>query len=372
MRIAIVLGTRPEIIKMSPVIRECKKRRAQASPKADALGYFIVDTGQHYSYSMNKLFFEELALQQPDYSLGIKPKSPQQQGDHTGRMMPKIESVLRKEKPSLVLVQGDTITVLSGSLCAVKLGIPVGHVEAGLRSYDRTMPEEINRVLSDHISRYLFVPTPQAKENALKEGILDSNIFVTGNTIVDAVQQNLEIASKKLNIVKKLGLEPGGYFLVTAHRQENVDVKSKLEGIMKGLDNIYKEFGKKVLYPMHPRTRKMISRFGIKIPSSISVIEPVGFLEFLQLEKNAKMILTDSGGLQEESCILHVPCITLRENTERPETLSIGNMLAGTAPDKILNSAKTILSKKIKWKNPFGDGRAAEHIMDIIMEGSFK
>ncbi len=358
MRIAIVVGTRPEIIKMSPVVRECERR---------GIDYFIVDTGQHYSYNMNRLFFEELALPQPDYSLGIKPKSPQQQGEHTGRMMLKIENVFRKEKPSLVLVQGDTITVLSGSLCAVKLGIDVGHVEAGLRSYDRSMPEEINRVLSDHISRYLFVPTFNARENALKEGIPKEKVFVTGNTIVDAVYQSLEIANKRYDILKKLGLDAGGYFLVTAHMQENVDVKSKLDGILRGLDSIHREFGKRILYPMHPRTRKMINRFGIKMPKSIDVIEPLGFLEFLQLEKNAALLLTDSGGLQEEGCILRVPCVTLRENTERPEAIEMGcNILAGTDSGRILSSARAMLGKKIKWKNPFGDGRAAAHIMDII------
>ena len=359
MKIAIVVGTRPEIIKMSPIVRECKKRK---------LDYFIVDTGQHYSYNMNKLFFDELALPLPKYRLGIKSKSPQQQGDHTGRMMLKIENVLRREKPSIVLVQGDTITVLAASLCAVKLGIPVGHVEAGLRSYDRSMPEEINRVLSDHVSEYLFVPTSNARENALSEGISSKKIIMTGNTIVDAVHQNSEIADKKFDVLKKLGLESGGYFLATAHRQENVDMKSKLEGILKGFDNLYKKFGLPVIYPMHPRTKKMIVKYGINTPKTIKIIEPLSFLEFLQLEKNAKLTLTDSGGMQEESCILKVPCVTLRENTERPETIEVGcNMLSGTDPKSILDASEAMLNKKIKWENPFGDGHTAERIVDIIV-----
>ncbi len=361
MKIAIVVGTRPEIIKMSPIIRECRKRK---------LNYFIIDTGQHYSYNMNKLFFDELLLPLPQYNLGIKSKSPQQQGDHTGRMMLKIENVFRKEKPSIVLVQGDTITVLAASLCAVKLGIPVGHVEAGLRSYDRSMPEEVNRVLSDHVSEYLFVPTSNARENALKEGIDKRKIIMTGNTIVDAVQQNIEIADKKVDALKRLGLESGGYFLATAHRQENVDTKSKIEGILKGFDSLYKKFGLPVIYPMHPRTKKMITKYEVSMPKTVKVIEPVSFLEFLQLEKNAKLIITDSGGIQEESCILKVPCITLRENTERPETIEIGcNMLAGTDSNSILNASQTMLNKKIKWENPFGDGHTAEYIINIITGG---
>lgn len=362
MKIAIIIGTRPEIIKMSPIIKECGRR---------GLNFFTIHTGQHYSYSMDKLFYEQLSLPAPDYTLGIKSRSPMLQGEHTGRMLIRIEEVLLKEKPSIVLVEGDTNTVLAGSVCVSKLktspinlNIRLGHVEAGLRSYDRTMTEEINRVLSDHMSDYLFAPTKKAKESAVKEGIDENRIYVTGNPVVDAVFQNLK---KQTNIIEKLNLQRKKYFLVTAHRQENVDDECKLGGIIAGLEKIYKEFNIDMIYPIHPRTKKMIEKFNIPIPKCLRIIEPLGFLEMLQLEANAKLILTDSGGLQEESCILQVPCVTLRENTERPETLEIGcNILAGTYPKRILTAAKTMLGKKIKWKNPFGNGHAAERIIDII------
>jgi len=211
--ISIVLGTRPEIIKMSPVIRECEEK---------GLDYFILHTGQHYSYEMDRVFFDELELPQPKYNLDVGSGTHAEQ---TGRIMIGVEKVLMKERPDIVLVQGDTNTTLAGALAAAKLQIKVGHVEAGLRSFDRRMPEEINRVLTDHISDYLFAPTENAKQNLLREGLDGSRIYVTGNTIVDAVYQNLEIAKKKVSVLKDLGLKPEGYFLVTAHRQENVDVK---------------------------------------------------------------------------------------------------------------------------------------------------
>ena len=304
--ISIILGTRPEIIKMSPVIRECEEK---------GLDYFILHTGQHYSYEMDRVFFDELELPQPKYNLDVGSGTHAEQ---TGRIMIGVEKVLMKERPDIVLVQGDTNTTLSGALAAAKLQIKVGHVEAGLRSFDRRMPEEINRVLTDHISDYLFAPTEKARQNLLREGLDGSRIYVTGNTIVDAVYQNLEIAKKKVNVLKDLGLKSEGYFLVTAHRQENVDVKERLKGILKGLELIHQEFSMPVVFPIHPRTRRRIEEFGLSL-DGIEVINPLGFLEFLQLEANARLVLTDSGGVQEETCILKVPCVTLRDNTERPE-----------------------------------------------------
>ncbi|MFH0832249.1 MAG: UDP-N-acetylglucosamine 2-epimerase (non-hydrolyzing) [Candidatus Aenigmatarchaeota archaeon] len=361
--IAIIMGTRPEIIKMSPVIKECEKR---------GLEYFILHTGQHYSYNMDKLFYKQLSLPLPDYTLGIRSKSPMLQSEHTGRMLIRIEQILLKEKPDVVLVQGDTNTVLAGSVCVSKLktspinmNIKLGHIEAGLRSYDRTMTEEINRVLSDHMSDYLFAATKQSKDNALKEGIEEKKIYITGNTIVDAVYDVRKMFEKS-DILDKLNLRKGEYFLVTAHRQENVDDNKKLKGIMDGLEKLYNEFKIDIIYPMHPRTKKMLDKFKIRVSKNIRVIEPVGFFEMLKLEANAKLVLTDAGGLQEESCILHVPCVTLRENTERPETLKIGNVLAGTKPDNILKAAKIMLKKRIRWSNPFGNGHAATKILYIL------
>lgn len=245
--------------------------------------------------------------------------------------------------------------------------IKVGHVEAGLRSYDRSMPEEINRVLADHVSDYLFAPTEKAKENLLREGINENKIFVTGNTIVDAVYQNLEITRRTVDILNKLNLSSEEYFLVTTHRQENVDVKNRLKGILDGLELIYKEFSFSILFPIHPRTMKRIKDFGVDVPKGVELIEPLGFLEFLQLEANAKLVLTDSGGVQEETCILRVPCVTLRDNTERPETLNVGsNNIAGANQENIMKSVKIMLNRDKDWVNPFGDGQAGSMIIKIL------
>ena len=372
MRISIIIGTRPEIIKMSPVVRECEKQN---------MDYFMLHTGQHYSYELGKVFFEELELPEAKYNLNVGS------GSHAyeiGKMLIGIEKILLKEEPDVVLIEGDTNTVLAGAIVASKLNIKIGHVEAGLRSYDRNMPEEINRNLTDHCSDYLFAPTIKAKEILLGEGIPEEKIFITGNTIVDAVCQNVEIAKKKVNITNDLKLNREGYFIVTAHRQENVDVKERLEGILDGLEVIYKEFCLPIIFPIHPRTKKRINDFRLRIPEGVKLIEPVGFLEFLQLEANAKLVLTDSGGVQEEACILGVPCVTLRNNTERPETLEVGsNILAGVNQERILESVKIMLNKHkllkkslIKnavhaspnWINPFGDGKAGEKIVGILQK----
>jgi len=288
--------------------------------------------------------------------------------EQTGRIMAGIEKVLVQEKPEIVLVQGDTNTVLASALAASKLHIKVGHVEAGLRSYDRRMPEEINRIVADHISDVLFPPTETAKKNLIEEGIPTERIIVTGNTVVDAVAQNLAIARRKDNLLQRLGLTSKGFFLVTAHRAENVDTKQRLEGILQGLEAIQNEFSLPIIFPMHPRTAKMAQAFGLSL-DEIHVTELLGYLDFLQLEANARLVLTDSGGLQEESCILGVPCVTLRDNTERPETVEVGaNTLAGTDPDAMLNRARKILAQETSWANPFGDGKAGERIIQISLE----
>jgi UDP-N-acetylglucosamine 2-epimerase (non-hydrolysing) len=355
MKISIILGTRPEIIKMSPVIRELEDQ---------GLDYFILHTGQHYSYNLDKIFFEELELPAAKYNLDVGSGT---HAEETGKMLIGIEKVLLKEKPDVVLIEGDTNTVLAGALAASKLHIKIGHVEAGLRSYDRTMPEEINRVLADHVSDYLFAPTEKARENLLREGIDENKIFVTGNTIVDAVYQNLEIAKRKVDRLNKLNLSPKEYFLVTAHRQENVDVKNGLKGILDGLELIYSKFNLHIIYPIHPRTLKKIKEFRLKVPKGVELIEPVGFLRFLQLEANAKLVLTDSGGVQEETCILMVPCVTLRDNTERPETLEVGsNVLVGVNQNNVLEGINIMLNRKRNWDNPFGDGRSGSLIIKIL------
>jgi len=351
---AIILGTRPEIIKMSPITRECDRL---------GLNYFILHTGQHYSYNLDKVFFEQLGLPSPKYNLGVGSGT---HAEETGKILIGVEKVLLKEKPDVVLVEGDTNTVLAGALAASKLHIKVGHVEAGLRSYDRQMPEEINRTLADHCSDYLFAPTQKAKTILLGEGIPEEKIFVTGNTIVDAVYQNLGIAKKKVNTLDNLHLVPREYFLVTLHRQENVDDSTRFASILEGLDKVANEFNLPVIYPIHPRSRKMMTQFGLK-SRNLKLIEPVDFFDFLQLESNARLILTDSGGVQEEACILGVPCVTLRDNTERPETIEVGaNILAGASPDKILKYTELMLSKESNWTNPFGDGKTGRRIVKIV------
>ncbi|QSZ67887.1 UDP-N-acetylglucosamine 2-epimerase (non-hydrolyzing) [Methanofollis aquaemaris] len=349
--IAIVLGTRPEIIKMSPIIRACETH---------GLDCFILHTGQHYSYDMDRAFFVDLDLPEPEYSLDVGSWTHAEQ---TGRIMAGIEKVLMKEKPEIVLVQGDTNTVLAGTLAAAKLSLQVGHVEAGLRSFDRRMPEEINRVVADHISDHLFAPTETSRQNLLREGIDDAKILVTGNTVVDAVSQNLEISKTRFDVLDEMTLKPGEYFLVTAHRAENVDIRMRLGGILDSLAAIGDAYSNPVIFPMHPRTAKMVREFGLSL-EGITVTGPLGYLEFLQLESNARLILTDSGGLQEEACILGVPCVTLRDNTERPETVEVGaNVLAGVHSEKIISSVSRMLGAASTWKNPYGEGNAGEKIV---------
>ena len=355
-KIAIVLGTRPEIIKLAPIIRECVKQK---------INFFILHTNQHYSENLDRIFFKELKLPRPKYNLEIGSGTHAEQ---TGRMLMGIEKILIKEKPDIVLVYGDPNTALAGALSASKLNIKIGHIEAGLRSYDRNMPEEINRILADHCSNLLFTPTKKSKEILLGEGVSASKIFVTGNTIVDAVYQNLKLAQKKSKILKKLNLKKGKYFLLTIHRAENVDKKQRLEGILNGLDLVYKKFQLPVIFPIHPRTKKMMESFKLKTPEGIKIIKPVGFLDFLQLEGSARLILTDSGGIQEESCLLKIPCVTLRDNTERPETLEIGsNVLSGTNSISILKFVDIMLKRNKKWKNPFGNKGMSKKIIDICV-----
>jgi len=356
MKVSIVLGTRPEIIKMSPIVRECERL---------GVDFFILHTDQHYSHNMDEIFFRQLDLPAPRYGLNVGSGPHAKQ---TGKMLIGIEKVLKKERPDVVLVEGDTNTVLAGALAASKLGIKVGHVEAGLRSYDRSMPEETNRVLTDHCSDYLFAPTDKAKKILLSEGLSEDKIFVTGNTIVDAVHQNLELANNKGNALTEFDLRSKGYFLVTTHRQENVDDEKKFAGILKGLELVGNHFCVPVIYPIHPRAEKMMKTFGLEA-NGVKLIKPVDFLTFLQLEGNAMLVLTDSGGVQEEACILGVPCVTLRDNTERPESLEVGsNMLAGTNPSEIFRCAKKMVLKDNSWENPFGDGNAGKRVVKILME----
>jgi UDP-N-acetylglucosamine 2-epimerase (non-hydrolysing) len=354
MKITIVLGTRPEIIKMSPLIRLFERKNIE---------YFVIHSNQHYSKNMDNIFFEELHLPQPKYNLGI---GSAEHGNQTGRMLMKIEEILLKERPTVVLSQGDTNTVLAGILAAAKQNIPTGHVEAGLRSYDRRMPEEKNRIICDVLSDFLFAPT-KTQENILQnEGIPNEKIFVVGNTIVDAVLQHTQIAQKKSTILQHLKLISKEFVLLTAHRALNVDSKQALQRLVTLIDSIPKLTGHPVIYPIHPRTKAKLEQYNLQIHNAI-ITEPLGYTDFLNLEMNASLIITDSGGIQEEACILHTPCITIRENTERPETVEVGaNILVGLSIEKLKKAIDYHTSHPTEWKNPFGSGNTADKILEVL------
>lgn len=340
--ISVVLGTRPEIVKMAPIIKELKKRD---------IDYFVIHTGQHYSYNLDKVFFENFDLEKPRYNLEVGSGT---HGKQTGEILKRIERVLIDEKPEIVLVEGDTNTVLASALAASKLHIKVGHVEAGLRSFWKWMPEEINRVLTDHISDLLFAPTEIARNNLLNEGIREG-VYVVGNTIVDSLKL------KKIEKIEK------DFILLTLHREENADNPEKLKSIIKGTEMISEYFDTPVIYPIHPRTEKNLKKFGIEINEKfIKLVDPLNYFKFLSYLKSCKFVLTDSGGVQEEACILKIPCITLRDNTERPETINIGaNILAGSNPKKILESAVKMSKANKKWENPYGED-VGKKIVDIV------
>lgn len=358
--ICVIVGTRPSIVKMSPIIRELKRR---------SLPFFVIHAGQHYSFEMDRQFFIDLELPEPEFHLD-NVKDQKLHGAQTAEMLKGIESVLLEEKPRLVMVCGDANFNLAGALAARKLRIQVAHTESGLRSFDWTMPEEHNRVMIDHISEYLFAPTEQCRQHLIEDNV-KGQIEVVGNTIVDAVYQNKEIASRRSKILDQLSLKPGEYFLCTSHREENVDIKERFESILSTLMTLIARYHLPVIYPIHPRSQKRLSELGledvVKGLTILHLIEPVGYLDFLELLSNSRLVLTDSGGVQEESCILHVPCVTLRDNTERPETLDVGsNMIAGVQPENVMAAVEEMLSRPREWENPYGDGHASERMIDLM------
>ena len=366
MKIATVLGTRPEIIKMAPIIDEISKRD---------IDQIILHTGQHYDKEMSETFFKDLEIPAPDYNIHVGSGS---HGKQTGLMMEGIEEILLDEKPDIVLVQGDTNAVLAGALVASKLHIPVGHVEAGLRSFDMTMPEEINRRAADVSSLMYFVPTEGSAINLLAEGISRKNLFITGNTVVDACFRHLEIA-KKRGIEEKslaeLDIENmDNIMTLTMHRAENVDDKKRLTSIIEALKELNQM---NIIFPIHPRTKNTLQKFGLfdelNNLDHVHIIKPIGYLDFLQLTSASTLILTDSGGLQEEAITLNVPALTLRYNTERPETVTAGgNILVGADKEAILKYANKILSdsefadKMRNAENPYGQGISAKLTVDAI------
>jgi UDP-N-acetylglucosamine 2-epimerase (non-hydrolysing) len=287
-------------------------------------------------------------------------------------MLAAVERVLLDERPDAVLVQGDTNSVLAGAIAASKTDADLGHVEAGLRSFDREMPEEINRVLADHASDYLFAPTEQSERLLREEGILDDRIFVTGNTIVDAVEDNRELAARKSTVLDDHALHPNEFCLMTAHRPQNVDDPERFADILEGIGRFASDAGLDAIYPIHPRAEKQLREHDLRVPDAVSLIEPKDFLDFVRLESEAKLVITDSGGVQEETCILGTPCVTVRDSTERPETIDVGaNRLVGSDPERIVEGAREMSAATIDWENPFGDGTAAERILEIVRERAY-
>ena len=354
----IVVGTRPEIIKMAPLIRALEE---------NSIPHVLVHCGQHYDYEMSQQFIEELELPKPNFSFKVRAYSP---GLQTGRIMTLVERVIKKVTPRLVLVEGDTNAVLASALAAVKLNISVGHVEAGLRSFDLRMPEEHNRRLVDHLSTYLFAPTENARKNLERESVWGKN-YVTGNTIIDAVIQHFPIAERKSTILESIRFEK--FALVTAHRAENVDDPSVLKSFVES----FVEAPIPIVYPIHPRTRKRLrqQKIWMKLSSSknVQVLPPLGYFDFLMLMKNCEMLLTDSGGLQEEATAppIRKTVLVIRLSTDRPEAVEAGfAKVVGLRKEKILSAMEHVLSEKGEPPlfSPYGDGDAGKRIVKILME----
>lgn len=365
MKILNIVGARPNFMKMAPIIEAMNKYPAQ-------IEHLLVHTGQHYDEKMSKAFFDDLGIPKPDIDLEVGSGSHAEQ---TAKIMVMFEKVCLQEKPDLVIVVGDVNSTMACTITAKKLGIKVAHVEAGLRSRDMGMPEEINRLCTDVLCDYLFITDHYADDNLRAEGVAGEKIIFVGNVMIDTLLKHKAMASQ-LDVLTKLGLEKKSYATLTMHRPSNVDDKDTLEEILKALKAISKNVP--IIFPIHPRTRKMVGAFGLshylnegKSVSGIWLTEPLGYLEFLHLNMHARLVLTDSGGLQEETTVLGVPCITMRHNTERPITCEIGtNVIVGNSGKKILTAAEAVLNNRVsagsipeKW-----DGKSADRIVNWLLE----
>lgn len=363
MKVLSVVGARPQFIKAGAVSRLLRKR--------PEIREVLVHTGQHYDANMSSIFFQELAIPEPDYNLGVGSHS---HGAQTGRMLAAVEDVLLQEQPDRVLVYGDTNSTLAGALAAAKLHISLAHVEAGLRSHDRRMPEEINRVLTDHISDLLFAPTEGAVANLRREGIQGDSVHLVGDVMYDAALFHLEASSQRDSPVARFGLKQGDYILATLHRAENTDDEGRLRDIFNALAAVAAEI--RVLVPLHPRTRAALERSDslVDYPQGLILVEPLGYLDMIQLEKNARLIVTDSGGVQKEAFFFRVPCLTLRDRTEWTELVDLGwNRLVSTeSAAQIADELRAALLHEATAEHedvaadPYGGGRAAERIVNIL------
>lgn len=352
----LIVGTRPEIIKMAPLVRALKK---------EAIPFTLVHCGQHYDHYMSQRFIHELNLPNPECSYKVKVYSP---GIQTGRIICFLERIIKRKKPKTVLIEGDTNSVLASAIASVKQAVPVGHVEAGLRSFDLRMPEEHNRRLVDHLSAYLFAPTENASENLKSENVW-GKIYITGNTVIDAVLQHLNLAEEKSTIMEKIRYD--SFILITAHRAENVDNPETLKNLVEA----YLEAPLPIVYPVHPRARKRLIQNGLwkklKNSKNVQLLPPVGYFDFLMLMKNCSFIVTDSGGIQEEATAppIRKRVIVTRISTERPEAVKAGfATVVGTRKESIVSAMKEALenNRELPYHSPFGDGKAAEKIADIL------
>jgi UDP-N-acetylglucosamine 2-epimerase len=346
-KVVSVVGARPQFIKAAVLSVALRREHHEV----------LVHTGQHYDEPMSQVFFQELELPEPDYNLGVGSGT---HGEQTGRMLERIEQVPLEERPD-ALVYGDTNSTLAGALAAAKLNIRLAHVEAGLRSGDRRLPEEVNRIVADHCSDLLFCPTVTAVENLKREGIT-KGVHPVGDVMYDSLLQQLPVAEEKSDVLARLGVSPGAYYLATIHRAANTDDPARLADVLQGL----RRLDGPVVFPVHPRTRKAAEAATLAISDGLMAVDPVGYLDMLVLEKNARCILTDSGGVQKEAFLLAVPCVTLREETEWPETLENGwNALAGADPERIASAAMRPVPPTPPARC-FGDGRAAERIVKAL------
>ncbi|MFA5129326.1 MAG: UDP-N-acetylglucosamine 2-epimerase (non-hydrolyzing) [Patescibacteria group bacterium] len=361
--IAIVLGTRPEMTKCAPVIFAAQKR---------GISVPIIHTGQHYTFELDRVFFKELDLPDPEVHVHVgSHRAPRQVGLMLDRLMDAYDQV----RPDVVMVQGDTNTVLAGALTALKMDIPVAHLEAGLRSDDWTMPEEPNRILADRISKWLFCPTELQRRRLAAEGIVHDGIHVVGNTAVDASMHFSRISYDKSDIADRLKLHARPYLFLTMHRPGNVDEPERLRALIAALEHAARELGRIIVFPVHPRTKSHMDEIGLRLSTDCFIeLGPIGYLDTLRLMLGSDAVLTDSGGVQEEACVLRVPCITLRPNTERPETIHVGaNVLfKGTHPSDLVQTISERMKIERVWENPFGDGRTGERVIDILEKDFLK